>query len=392
MRIPLVLLLACLLGSCGGGHPVPPASRAATTVAPRFADTDPHDWVGVMPWHYAVHGIDVSKYQGDIDWPRVRASGVAFAFIKATEGGDHADDRFADNWAAARAAGMPRGAYHYYYFCRPALEQAAWFMNHVPKDPTALPPVLDLEWTHKSRTCTFRPDPGTVRAEALKFLQALTIYYRKRPVIYTTVDFYEDNELWRLPEVLVPVAFYGLLALFFWTLVEARVRSVRKLVSEQRVLREKRAEEAAQSRPSFMPPANASAAATVAAIASGEHGEVEAVVEQAVEQASATSEPNASEPSANDPDANGRAWAPARPTWTPPPRRAASTTWARVGSIPTTKPAPRATAAPGRRRRAAGWTSRSRSARPGRGTRPPPPRATPGRGRRRRRPGRRRRR
>ena len=71
-------------------------------------------------------------------WP---ASGVAFAFIKATEGGDHADDRFADNWAAARAAGMPRGAYHYYYFCRPALEQAAWFMSHVPKDPAALPPV-----------------------------------------------------------------------------------------------------------------------------------------------------------------------------------------------------------------------------------------------------------
>jgi len=122
--------------------------------------------------------------------------------------------------------------------------------------------------------------------------------------IITAILIVDDNELWRLPEVLVPVAFYGLLALFFWTLVEARVRSVRKLVSEQRVLREKRAEEAAQSRPSFMPPANASAAATVAAIASGEHGEVEAVVEQAVEQASATSEPNASEPSANDPDAN----------------------------------------------------------------------------------------
>ena len=135
MRVPLVLFLACLVGSCGGGQPVPPASRAAATVAPRFADTDPHDWVGVMPWHYAVHGIDVSKYQGDIDWPRVRASGVAFAFIKATEGGDHADERFADNWAAARAAGMPRGAYHYYYFCRPALEQAAWFMNHVPEGP-----------------------------------------------------------------------------------------------------------------------------------------------------------------------------------------------------------------------------------------------------------------
>ena len=141
-----------------------------------------------------VHGIDVSKYQGDIDWRRVRASGVHFAFIKATEGGDHADDRFADNWAAARAAGMPRGAYHYYYFCRTAAEQAAWFMNHVPKDPAALPPFLDLEWTHKSRTCTYRPAPETVRREARFFLQALGIDDGKRPVIYTTVDFFRDNE------------------------------------------------------------------------------------------------------------------------------------------------------------------------------------------------------
>ena len=73
-----------------------------------------------MPWQYPVHGIDVSKYQGDVDWHAVRRSGIDFAFIKATEGGDHTDDRFQDNWAAAAAAGMPRGAYHYYYFCRPA--------------------------------------------------------------------------------------------------------------------------------------------------------------------------------------------------------------------------------------------------------------------------------
>ena len=197
LRGLLVLLVACLLLSCGGPRPVPPASRASL-VSPRFGDTDPHQWAGVVPWQYPVHGIDVSKYQGDIDWRRVRASGVHFAFIKATEGGDHADDRFADNWAAARAAGMPRGAYHYYYFCRTAAEQAAWFMNHVPKDPAALPPVLDLEWTHKSRTCTYRPAPETVRREARFFLQALGIYYGKRPVIYTTVDFFRDNELWRL--------------------------------------------------------------------------------------------------------------------------------------------------------------------------------------------------
>jgi lysozyme len=197
MRVLFVVLAACLLVSCGSPPEDPPISRASTAV-PRFADLDPHDWQGVVPWQYPVHGIDVSKYQGDIDWHRVRAGGIHFAFIKATEGGDHADERFAENWAAARAAGMPRGAYHYYYFCRPAFEQAAWFMNHVPRDPLALPPVLDLEWTHKSKTCRLRPDPETVRSEARKFLQAVTVYYNRRPIIYTTVDFYRDNELWQL--------------------------------------------------------------------------------------------------------------------------------------------------------------------------------------------------
>lgn len=201
MRVLLVLLAALGLASCGGGSdPEPQVGRAiGGAAAPRFADADPHDWVGAtLPWSYPVHGVDVSKYQGDVDWRRVRASGVAFAYIKATEGGDHADDRFAQNWAATAAAGMPRGAYHYYYFCRTPAEQAAWFMTHVPRDRSALPPVLDLEWTHRSKTCRRFPDPETVRSEARSFLQLLTAYYGKRPLIYTTVDFYQDNELWKL--------------------------------------------------------------------------------------------------------------------------------------------------------------------------------------------------
>jgi lysozyme len=71
-------------------------------------------------------------------------------------------------------------------------------MNHVPRDASALPPVLDIEWNHKSRTCRRFPDPETVRAEARSFLQLLTARYGKRPLIYTTVDFYRDNELWKL--------------------------------------------------------------------------------------------------------------------------------------------------------------------------------------------------
>ena len=66
-----------------------------------------------------IHGIDVSRWQGGIDWTSVRAAGTQFAFLKATEGGDRVDPRFLENWDGAARAGVPRGAYHFMYWCRP---------------------------------------------------------------------------------------------------------------------------------------------------------------------------------------------------------------------------------------------------------------------------------
>ena len=91
------------------------------------------------------NGIDVSRYQGDIDWDRVRSSGISFAFIKATEGGDYADPSFRRYWNEAAQARIPRGAYHYYYFCRSGAEQAAWYIRNVPREPGSLPPVMSLD-------------------------------------------------------------------------------------------------------------------------------------------------------------------------------------------------------------------------------------------------------
>jgi hypothetical protein len=59
-----------------------------------------------------IHGIDVSRWQGKIDWASVRAAGTQFAFIKATEGGNHLDPRFLENWSGAPRPVWPRGAYH----------------------------------------------------------------------------------------------------------------------------------------------------------------------------------------------------------------------------------------------------------------------------------------
>jgi lysozyme len=144
------------------------------------------------PAAYEVSGIDVSKYQGDIDWTSVRAAGVRFAWIKATEGGDRFDEKFAQNWASAKAAGVPRGAYHFAYWCRPMEEQAAWFVAHVPKDPDALPPVLDVEWNGHSKTCPKRVPRDVALAQMKIMLAAMERAYGKTPVIYTSIDFHRD--------------------------------------------------------------------------------------------------------------------------------------------------------------------------------------------------------
>jgi lysozyme len=190
----LAVAVALALAGCGAGG-VALSSSAVT--APAFGDAEPVDWPGRSPGAYPVHGIDVARYQGAIDWATARGAGVNFAFIKATEGGDRVDAMFAEHWAGARAAGVLRGAYHFFYFCTPAAQQAAWFIANVPRERGMLPPVVDLEWNPQSPTCTYRPPPEVVRAEAQAFMDILEAHYGQRPVIYTDPAFFERNELVR---------------------------------------------------------------------------------------------------------------------------------------------------------------------------------------------------
>ena len=165
---------------------------------PEKGDSKPHPGVAEAQ-NYPVHGIDVSKWQGDIDWREVKRAGTAFAFIKATEGGDHLDERFLANWQAAREAGVPRGAYHFVYWCRPAEEQAEWFAKNVPADPDALPPVLDVEWNAHSRTCPRRIDADLARKKIAVLLQAMERHTGKKPVIYTDIPFHAEVLVGHLP-------------------------------------------------------------------------------------------------------------------------------------------------------------------------------------------------
>ena len=204
----LLIVIGAVLATCGRrSEPEPVLAVPAPSVealrqlviSPRFGDSDPHDWERRKPTSYPIHGIDVSRWQGAIDWRKARDAGVSFAYIKATEGGDVFDPKFRSYWAGAKLAGVRRGAYHYFYFCRPAVQQARWFISNVPRDTEALPHVLDMEWTPHSPTCTKRPDGATVRREAKQFLDMLEAHYGRRPVVYTTVDFYRQTGIGRLP-------------------------------------------------------------------------------------------------------------------------------------------------------------------------------------------------
>jgi len=198
-------LTGCSSGSLEDGlQPIGGAKNSGASIKPdvkklpppgdgRYGDRKPVDFGKHHPDRYPVHGIDVSKWQGDIDWNRVRKAGVDFVFMKATEGGDHTDARFESYWRGARAAGIPHAPYHFYYFCRPAREQAAWFIANVPRESVQLPPVLDVEWNHASKTCTTRPDPEKVRIEMKVWMDIVGRHYGKRPIIYTPVDFHREN-------------------------------------------------------------------------------------------------------------------------------------------------------------------------------------------------------
>ena len=190
MRLLCALLALCFaLAACS--DPVPPGVPTGT----RLGDRDPVSFAGANPANAPVQGIDAARFQTYVDWSAVARTGVKFAFLKATEGGDLKDPAFRDHWRGAGRAGIARGAYHFYYFCTAPDVQARWFIKNAPKTAGALPPVLDMEWNPFSPTCQRRPEAATIRAEMQTWLDIVTRHYGQRPIIYTTPGFYKDAQL-----------------------------------------------------------------------------------------------------------------------------------------------------------------------------------------------------
>jgi lysozyme len=143
------------------------------------------------PWAQRyIQGVDVSWHQGAVDWRALAGDDVAFAYIKATEGAGHVDQRFSFNWREAGAAGLYRGAYHFFTLCQPGARQAAHFIATVPREAGALPPALDLE--HMG-PCRQGPTMSGIVAEARIFLDRVEAHYGVRPIIYTTREFHDAH-------------------------------------------------------------------------------------------------------------------------------------------------------------------------------------------------------
>ena len=140
-----------------------------------------------MPCDFEVHGVDMSHYQGHIDWPRLaehRAGEfpIRFIFMKATEGGDHQDDTFRQNFDSAKTYRFIRGAYHYFLPRTDALKQADFFIRTVPLTAGDLPPVLDVETTGKK-------DKAELQACVKTWLDRVEAHYGVKPILYTSYKF-----------------------------------------------------------------------------------------------------------------------------------------------------------------------------------------------------------
>lgn len=129
-------------------------------------------------------GIDVSKWQGEIDWAQVAGAGKKFAFIKASEG-KNTDSKFFSNWQGAKKAGILRGAYCFFSSGVSPDAQADYFSNLIKGDAGELPPVLDVE------TDSANMVNSAYTAALLNCLQAIERATGKKPIIYTSAGAWE---------------------------------------------------------------------------------------------------------------------------------------------------------------------------------------------------------
>lgn len=165
-------------------------------------------WNGIVLFNnpslteYPVRGVDVSRYQGEIDWKVLSSQDISFAFIKATEGSSHVDPCFAFNYEQAQNTDLRIGAYHFFSFESPGESQADNFIARVEETEDMLPPVIDLELYGAYEKSP--PDKDSVCQELRSMMVKLESHYEMKPILYVTektyslyiADTFSDYDIW----------------------------------------------------------------------------------------------------------------------------------------------------------------------------------------------------
>lgn len=137
---------------------------------------------------YSVWGVDVSNYQGIIDWKKLDNQDVSFAFIKATEGSGHVDESARRNLENVAETDIKVSAYHFFSFDSAGETQAANFISVVGADEIDMPPVVDIEYYADKKL--HKPDKKDAEKILRPLLEQLEEYYGVKPIIYTTLPVY----------------------------------------------------------------------------------------------------------------------------------------------------------------------------------------------------------
>jgi len=168
LRLLAPLALAPLLTACGAQDE-------------RFGTAE--QAIMICPGASTLQGVDVSHYDGTIDWPTVAHGGISFAFVKATEGVTFTDPMFSTNWPAMQQAGVVRGAYHFFHSTDDPVAQAKLFLQTMgPLQPGDLPPTLDLEVTDNQPA-------DVITSTAEQWLDYVGAAVGLKPILYTGPSF-----------------------------------------------------------------------------------------------------------------------------------------------------------------------------------------------------------
>lgn len=169
--------------------------------------SDSHIFAVLEKHHKKVIGIDVSEYQGDVDWGTVKfvqdSFPIQFVMVRASAGKDKVDSKFKKNWSALKKRKFIRGAYHFYRPNENSILQAQNFIKTVKIEKGDFPPILDIENLPKKQSM------DSLKVGLKRWLQLIENHYKVRPIIYSSENYYKNFLKKDFPEYQFWIANYN---------------------------------------------------------------------------------------------------------------------------------------------------------------------------------------